>query len=121
MNTLGLPSFNRPVILTDVINKWPCWLNKSWTQEALLKRAGDRKFRLSEEDPITGKNMLISLSTYWSYTANSSDVDPLYIFDYAFDEHCPILLGDYEVRLALSAFSYSYFYSYSASVSLFFF
>jgi hypothetical protein len=42
---------NRPVVITDVVTKWPAF--HAWSKENLLKRHGQTKFRVSATVDMT--------------------------------------------------------------------
>jgi hypothetical protein len=81
----GIP--NKPVIITDVVTKWPA-INK-WTIEYLLSKYGNVTFR--------AENVDLTLENYFQYASNATEESPLYLFDKSFGETCPELLNDFEV------------------------
>lgn len=64
-------SRSKPVILTDVITKWPAY--KRWSTEYLTKHYGDVSFRAESID--------IKLAEYFKYASANQDESPLYLFD----------------------------------------
>ena len=78
---------NRPVVITDLVNKWPA-LNK-WTPDYLEKA-------FQGKDIIAG-NYLMSYETYLTYQSNQVDEMPLYLFDKTFLDTAPNLAHDFEV------------------------
>eukprot|EP01087_Luapelamoeba_hula_P020468 TRINITY_DN698_c0_g1_i3.p1 TRINITY_DN698_c0_g1~~TRINITY_DN698_c0_g1_i3.p1 ORF type:complete len:697 (-),score=118.00 TRINITY_DN698_c0_g1_i3:17-2107(-) len=87
---------NRPVILTDVVTKWPAWINKSWTREALSKRFGNTLFRVDQTDD-EGDKLHMKLKNYFEYAATNTDEDPIYVFCPYYGDRAPALLSDYEI------------------------
>lgn len=81
----GIP--NKPVILTDVVPKWPAW--KKWTKELLIQRFEGKTFEVGR--------IKTTLDKYFKYCERSKDEKPLYLFDNGFGEKYPDLLDDYTV------------------------
>ncbi|KAJ3214730.1 hypothetical protein HDU67_001321 [Dinochytrium kinnereticum] len=83
---------NIPVIITDVVHKWPAF--GKWTLDYLAKTSGDVEFRAEAVD--------ISLKSYASYSSKcarnggSFEESPLYMFDRNFASRTG-LAGDYTV------------------------
>ena len=78
---------NRPVILTDVVSKWPA--TKKWTRE-YLRKAFKNGSVLVGDAPM-------SFEAYCSYADAQKDELPLYLFDKGFLKTAPKLKNDYSV------------------------
>ncbi|KAE9974612.1 hypothetical protein Vi05172_g796 [Venturia inaequalis] len=74
---------DKPFILTSPVKQWPIY--KKWTPETLLETYASVKFRAEAVD--------WPLSTYISYTKNSHDESPLYLFDCSFAEKMDLKIG----------------------------
>eukprot|EP00741_Cyanophora_paradoxa_P009395 tig00000144_g9101.t1 len=83
---------NRPVILTDVVTKWPAFSGPPdirWTRENLLRRFGEARF------DVSGYQM--RLADYMAYADGTRDDQPIYLFDKAFAKKAPEMAGEYSV------------------------
>lgn len=78
---------NKPVILTDVVTKWPAM--KKWSR-AYLKKAFKGGMVLVGDQPIP-------FDSYCKYADTNTDELPLYLFDKTFCETAPKLAQDYTV------------------------
>lgn len=78
---------NRPVVLTDVANKWPAF--GKWTKEYLL-------CVLEGQDIVAG-SYDIGFDCFLEYCSGQSDEMPLYLFDKRIMEKVPSLARDYQV------------------------
>ncbi|QDZ24303.1 JmjC domain-containing protein [Chloropicon primus] len=79
---------NVPVILTDVVTKWPAyekWRNREYILDAF------------EGETVHVGGYQFSMEQYYEYTDNTNDEMPLYLFDKKFAEKSPKLAGDYTV------------------------
>lgn len=74
---------DKPFILTSPVKEWPIY-NK-WSTETLLQTYASVKFRAEAVD--------WPLETYISYTKNSHDESPLYLFDSHFAEKMDLKIG----------------------------
>lgn len=79
---------NRPVVLTDVVTKWPAF--KNWSKESLIERYGDTKFFIN-----AGVNM--TLRNFFAYCDTVQEEMPMYLFDHDYGENAPTLLDDYAI------------------------
>lgn len=79
-------SVNRPVILTDIVTKWPAFLK--WNYDYLLKACGSRTMKAEAVD--------ITLPKYLEYVKSCREEAPLYLFDKGF-ANGSILADDYAV------------------------
>ncbi|KND00751.1 uncharacterized protein SPPG_03865 [Spizellomyces punctatus DAOM BR117] len=86
MKEYGTP--NRPVIITDVVTKWPAY--GKWSTEYLLEHCGDKIFRAESVD--------IPFRDYVTYAEQCNEEAPLYLFDKKFAENTT-LAEDYHVPL----------------------
>ncbi|TPX58844.1 hypothetical protein SpCBS45565_g07888 [Spizellomyces sp. 'palustris'] len=84
MQEYGTP--NRPVIITDVVPKWPAY--GKWSTEYLLEHCGDKIFRAESVD--------IPFRDYVTYAEQCNEEAPLYLFDKKFEENTT-LAEDYHV------------------------
>ena len=74
---------DRPFILTDPVKRWPCF--RAWTIDSLLQQYGDIVFRAESVDwPLT---------KYIDYMINTSDENPLYLFDRNFVDKMRLIPG----------------------------
>jgi histone arginine demethylase JMJD6 len=85
-----------PVIITDVVSKWPA--NREWTKENLLRRYALNYFKVDEVDD-DGEKMHMTLSDYLAYSEQNHDEDPIYLFDPHYGIFYPELLSEYEVPI----------------------
>lgn len=76
---------NRPVILTDVVGRWPAM--KRWSR-GYLQKAFKGKQVIVGDQPI-------SFDAYCRYSDQNNDELPLYLFDKTFCETAPQLAADY--------------------------
>lgn len=74
---------DKPFILTSPVKEWPIY--SKWSTETLLNDYASIKFRAEAVD--------WPLSTYLSYTKNSRDESPLYLFDCGFVEKMGLRTG----------------------------
>lgn len=74
---------DKPFILTSPVKEWPIY-NK-WSTESLVRDYASVKFRAEAVD--------WPLETYISYTKNSHDESPLYLFDCNFAEKMNLKIG----------------------------
>jgi len=90
---------NKPVILTDVTDNWRA--KTEWTVEKLLQKYGSHQFKTDEVDSLAKEKLYVTMSDYVAYARNSSDEDPIYLFDDKYDrrEHVSDLLNDYTVPM----------------------
>uniref|UniRef100_A0A7S4K5J7 JmjC domain-containing protein n=1 Tax=Guillardia theta TaxID=55529 RepID=A0A7S4K5J7_GUITH len=79
---------NLPVILTDVIPKWPA--SESWKCENLLKKYADTKFRVSA-------TMDMKLEDFLDYCNHAREERPLYLFEKNFATKCPDMAQEYSI------------------------
>eukprot|EP00897_Mesotaenium_endlicherianum_P001635 jgi/Mesen1/149/ME1130687C07576 len=75
---------NKPVILTDLTDRWRA--REHWTWERLAADHGEAAMKVR-----------MRLRDYAAYLHAQRDEEPLYIFDEKFGELAPGLLADYEV------------------------
>jgi len=87
---------NKPVILTDVVTKWPAWKERLWTKEALIKRFPTTLFRVDQTDD-DGHKLNMTLGDYFEYCSQTQDEDPIYVFCPLYGDRAPTLLEDYAV------------------------
>ncbi|GES79792.1 F-box protein At5g06550 [Rhizophagus clarus] len=78
---------NKPVIITDVVTKWPA--SRKWNMEYLVEKYGDVLFRAEAID--------IKLNNYANYYKNTMDESPLYLFDKEFCKKCDGIDDDFSV------------------------
>ncbi|KAJ0408254.1 hypothetical protein P43SY_004412 [Pythium insidiosum] len=78
---------NRPVILTDCINKWPAM--QRWSDEYLIETCGSQTF--------SAGGFQLSMAQYLHYSRTLVDDQPLFIFDKEFAAKVPQLAEDYDV------------------------
>jgi len=78
---------NRPVIITDVVKKWPAF--GKWNREYLFKEFGDT--------PLIAGAVKMKLADFFKYCDTSREERPLYIFDKHFSKHSARVAADYEV------------------------
>ncbi|KAL6766636.1 hypothetical protein ACKKBG_A36795 [Auxenochlorella protothecoides x Auxenochlorella symbiontica] len=78
---------NRPVILTDVVTKWPAM--QKWGREYLAEKLAGHSVLVGDAP--------MSFEGYCAYADAQSDELPLYLFDKGFAERCPDLGADYQV------------------------
>lgn len=76
---------NRPVILTDVVTKWPAM--KRWSRRYLQKAFKGKQVIVGDQP--------ISFDAYCRYSDQNCDELPLYLFDKTFCQTAPQLAGDY--------------------------
>ncbi len=81
---------NKPVVITDIVTKWPAFTEKRWTRESLLRDHGDKKLYINA-------GMSMTLKDFFKYCETVEEENPAYLFDPKFGEVCPQLLKDYEV------------------------
>mmetsp|Transcript_9052 Transcript_9052/g.12445 ORF Transcript_9052/g.12445 Transcript_9052/m.12445 type:complete len:457 (-) Transcript_9052:23-1393(-) len=81
----GIP--NKPVIVTDIVPKWPAF--DKWTKEKLIDSFGDVVFKTDQGVPMTLKN-------YFTYAEQIKEHNPMYLFDNDFVEKSS-LKQDYEI------------------------
>jgi hypothetical protein len=74
---------DKPFILTSPVKEWPIY--SKWSIDTLLKDYESIKFRAEAVD--------WPLNTYLSYTKNSHDESPLYLFDRGFAEKMGLKIG----------------------------
>jgi hypothetical protein len=79
-----------PVIITDVVNKWPAF--HEWTKERLLERYGDVIFK-------TDQAVRMPLRDYFCYSSSLQEKNPMYLFDNQFCEKAPAMESEYQVPL----------------------
>ncbi|KAI9105734.1 hypothetical protein DFS34DRAFT_600652 [Phlyctochytrium arcticum] len=84
MREYGIP--NKPVIITDVVPKWPAF--QKWSTEYLLQHCPDKIFR--------AESASIPFREYVSYAQNANEEAPLYLFDKEFHRDTT-LANDYSV------------------------
>eukprot|EP01119_Soliformovum_irregulare_P014151 TRINITY_DN3851_c0_g1_i1.p1 TRINITY_DN3851_c0_g1~~TRINITY_DN3851_c0_g1_i1.p1 ORF type:complete len:345 (+),score=81.72 TRINITY_DN3851_c0_g1_i1:205-1239(+) len=82
----GIP--NKPVILTDVVNKWPAFTE--WTADKLSKNYGEVPMK-------TDQGVTMKMNEYLTYCMQTRERSPMYLFDNDFGEKCPQMLKEYEV------------------------
>ena len=87
---------SKPVILTDVVPRWPAF--KTWNKETLLERYGDVVFKVGCVD--------MRLRDYWQYCDQACEETPLYLFDNDFTVKAPEMLHEYQVP---EYFAHDYF------------
>jgi hypothetical protein len=80
-------SRNHPVVLTDVVKRWPAYA--SWDMAHLLQRYGQCSFR--------AEACVLSLEQYDHYAQQTVEESPLYLFDKDFCTTCPDMANDYSV------------------------
>jgi hypothetical protein len=78
---------NKPVIITDVVTKWPAF--KKWNKEYLLSRYSERSFAAGPVD--------MTLKDFYRYSEMAQEERPLYLFDKTFADKCPELAADYSI------------------------
>lgn len=79
---------NKPVIITDVVRKWPAF--SLWKDSYLVETAGENVF--------SAGGFKMTFQDYFQYCKFSgSDDQPLYIFDKSFAKNVPQLAADYSV------------------------
>lgn len=78
---------NKPVIITDIVTKWPGFDN--WTKAKLLNSFGDVVFKTDQGVPMTLRN-------YFTYAEQIREHNPMYLFDNDFAEKTS-LRQDYEI------------------------
>eukprot|EP00802_Teleaulax_amphioxeia_P005967 Tamp_05971.p1 GENE.Tamp_05971~~Tamp_05971.p1 ORF type:complete len:538 (+),score=107.72 Tamp_05971:33-1616(+) len=78
---------NRPVIITDVVTKWPAM--HKWSPEFLQSRYAGVKFAVGAVE--------MELDAFLRYAASVQEERPLYLFDKHFGEKCPELANDYSI------------------------
>ena len=83
---------NRPVIITDLVTKWPAY--QKWNRRYLLELYGDTVFSCGHYD--------LPLKKYFEYSdaaERGADDQPLYLFDKIFPrkDRAPGLAKDYDV------------------------
>lgn len=83
---------NKPVIITDVVTKWPAFAQRRWTKDNLIKDYGQTKFYINA-------GMEMNLKDFFQYCQNVQEENPAYLFDPKFGENCPSLLQDYQVPI----------------------
>lgn len=84
---------NRPVIITDLVTKWPCFDRSNpnhWSRENLLRRYSDVIFKINQ-------GVEMKLKDYLLYCATTQEENPMYLFDNEYGEKCPEMLGEYWV------------------------
>ncbi|KAJ1477758.1 hypothetical protein T484DRAFT_1820114 [Baffinella frigidus] len=79
---------NRPVVITDVVTKWPAM--QKWTPEYLLELCGDTAF---EAGPVD-----MRLGDFLKYSEGCEEEKPLYLFDRKSFDKVPALAADYEEK-----------------------
>ena len=79
---------NRPVIITDVVTKWPAF--SKW---------GDRRYIVDafENELVHVGGYQFDMNQYYEYIDKTNDEMPLYLFDKEFAAKSPVLKKDYEV------------------------
>ncbi|KAI9297899.1 Clavaminate synthase-like protein, partial [Neoconidiobolus thromboides FSU 785] len=78
---------NKPVIITDIVNKWPAF-NK-WNEDYLMENFDTQDF--------IAESVNIKLKNYFQYSNNNRDESPIYLFDKHFTKNCPNIDKDFEV------------------------
>lgn len=82
---------NKPVVITDVVTKWPAV--EKWSDEYLMQAFGENK--------VHAGGFSFDLKDYLRYMEAVSegrvDDQPLYLFDKGFAQKAPSLLKDYTV------------------------
>ncbi|CAK4692755.1 hypothetical protein LEN26_016494 [Aphanomyces euteiches] len=78
---------NLPVILTNVVTKWPAMTR--WTDEYLREKCGDTTFYAG--------GFAMTMDKYMRYSRTLRDDQPLFIFDKKFASTVPQLAADYTV------------------------
>eukprot|EP00048_Salpingoeca_helianthica_P012599 m.184795 g.184795 ORF g.184795 m.184795 type:complete len:469 (-) comp15394_c0_seq2:26-1432(-) len=78
---------NTPVIITDVVPRWPAF--DKWSDDYLIAQFGAAGL---EAGPVS-----IGLARYQRYAAQCRDDLPLYIFDPRFAAKSPAVASDYDV------------------------
>ena len=74
------------MVLTDAVKGWPAW--SRWTLEYLQQHCGaDRLFEAGAAK--------FTMEQYWKYAAQTTEENPLYLFDKKFGESVPQLVADY--------------------------
>jgi hypothetical protein len=76
---------NKPVILSDVVDKWPAF--RTWSKQTLLERHGDTVFKIGMVD--------MKLRHYWQYADQAHEETPLYLFDNDFTLKAPEMHSEY--------------------------
>merc|ERR1712100_438772 len=67
----------RPVLITDLVQRWPA--QDTWSWEALVEKYGDQKFKTDEV--VRGKKIKMILRDYERYYRLHNDDDAIYLFD----------------------------------------
>jgi hypothetical protein len=81
---------NKPVVVTDVIDKWPGIFEK-WSKQNLVANYGELEFQIGR--------ISTTMAKYIQYCEKTTEEQPLYLFDNDFGEKAPQLLKDYEVPM----------------------
>jgi hypothetical protein len=81
---------NKPVIITDVVDKWPAF--KKWNRNELTTKYGDIRFK-------TDQGINLRLKDYFAYAKGVRESQPMYLFDNQFGEKAPELKSDYSVPI----------------------
>lgn len=90
----GIP--NRPVIITGLMDTWPCYSKAS--QHDATRWNIDNWKRLYGSKPFKIGRFVMPLDKYFDYMEHiSSDESPLYLFDSKFGDKHPELLDHYDV------------------------
>jgi hypothetical protein len=85
----------KPVILTDVVTQWPAYKTRLWSLQYLKQQSGeDRVFAAGPASFTMGQ--------YWEYARQTTEENPLYLFDKHFGTSVPNLLADYSVPVRVS-------------------
>eukprot|EP00658_Telonema_sp_P-2_P026768 TRINITY_DN20836_c0_g1_i1.p1 TRINITY_DN20836_c0_g1~~TRINITY_DN20836_c0_g1_i1.p1 ORF type:complete len:284 (+),score=55.16 TRINITY_DN20836_c0_g1_i1:378-1229(+) len=78
---------NKPVVLTDLVTKWPAFAK--WSREYLEASFGQTPAHVAGYD--------MPLSDFFRYSDEAIDEGPLYLFDKEFANKAPSLAADYSV------------------------
>jgi len=77
---------NKPVVITDVVTKWPAF--QKWSKENLTEKYGENKFFINS-------GVWMKLRDFFKYCTEVQEEMPMYLFDHNFGENCPSMLEDY--------------------------
>ena len=83
---------NVPLIITEVVNKWPAY--KKWSDEYLSEKCGDFSFRATSATAAGTANF--TMKQYVEYAKNTIEEAPLYLFERDFNS-ISSLRDDYSV------------------------
>ncbi|EGG15701.1 transcription factor jumonji [Cavenderia fasciculata] len=76
---------NKPVILTDAMDAWKA---KEWTRESLAEFSGDTPFYINS-------GVFMTMKEYFAYAAQTTEENPMYLFDHYYGENRPEMLDMY--------------------------